>query len=51
MTPIRERTQEIMADESRLDAVLAEGAARAGKVAAQTMDAVRDRVGFVRRGF
>ena len=50
-TPIRERTEKALADEERLDKVLAEGARRAGEVAAQTMDLVRDRVGFVPRGF
>ena len=47
-TPIRERTEQILADEGELDLMLAHGAARARKVASQTMDAVRDRVGFLR---
>src|SRR5450755_2232057 len=46
-TPIRERTAQILADEAELDRMLAHGAARARKVASQTMDAVRDRVGFL----
>ena len=46
-TPIRERTEQILADEAELDRMLAHGAARARKVASQTMDAVRDRVGFL----
>jgi tryptophanyl-tRNA synthetase len=45
--PVRERTQAILADESELDRMLAQGAARARKVASQTMDAVKDRVGFL----
>jgi tryptophanyl-tRNA synthetase len=49
-TPIRERTRELLADEKQLDLLLAEGAARAGKVAARTMEVVRERVGFVGRG-
>ncbi|OLT35599.1 tryptophan--tRNA ligase [Actinomadura sp. CNU-125] len=49
-TPIRERTLELLADEAELDRLLAHGAERAGKVAARTMDTVRERVGFVGRG-
>jgi tryptophanyl-tRNA synthetase len=49
LTPIRERTEKILADETHLDQVLAHGADRAGEVARRTMDAVRDRVGFVPR--
>ncbi|MEV5825097.1 tryptophan--tRNA ligase [Spirillospora sp. NPDC052242] len=49
-TPIRERTRELLADEAELDRLLALGAERAGKVAARTMDTVRERVGFVGRG-
>jgi tryptophanyl-tRNA synthetase len=49
-TPIRERTEKILGDEAQLDRILAGGAARAGEVAARTMEAVRDRVGFLGRG-
>jgi tryptophanyl-tRNA synthetase len=49
-TPIRERTEKLLADERQLEAILAEGAVRAGEVAAQTMEVVRDRVGFLGRG-
>ncbi len=49
--PIKERTEKALADEDRLDKILADGARRAGLVAAQTMEVVRDRVGFVPRGF
>jgi tryptophanyl-tRNA synthetase len=50
LTPIRERTEKVLGDEEQLDRILAQGAARAGEVAARTMEAVRDRVGFVGRG-
>ncbi len=46
--PVQRAYQEWMASEDKLDAVLAAGAARARYVAGATMDAVRDRVGFVR---
>jgi tryptophanyl-tRNA synthetase len=45
--PIRERTEEMLADEAQLDRLLAHGAARARKVAGPTMAAVRDRIGFL----
>jgi tryptophanyl-tRNA synthetase len=45
--PIRDRTEKILADEAELDRLLAHGAARARKVASQTMDQVRDRIGFL----
>jgi tryptophanyl-tRNA synthetase len=48
-TPIRERTEAILEDQDSLDKVLAEGAARAGRVARETMATVRDRIGFVPR--
>ena len=48
-TPIREKTEKVLADEAYLDRVLASGADRAGAVARRTMDTVRDRVGFVPR--
>jgi tryptophanyl-tRNA synthetase len=46
--PIREKTQQILADEAGLDRVLAYGAAQARKVAGQTMAVVRDRMGLLR---
>lgn len=46
-TPIRERTEKLLADEAQLDRLLAVGAGRARAVAAQTMAKVRDRVGFL----
>ncbi len=45
--PIRERTRELLADPDTLLEVLADGSARARTVAAQTLAAVRDRVGIV----
>ncbi|SRR5579875_65676 len=47
LAPIRERTEEALADEAELDRVLAEGAARARDVAGRTMRLVRERVGFL----
>jgi tryptophanyl-tRNA synthetase len=44
--PIRERTAKYLADPDGLDALLAEGARRARRIAGQTMVAVRDRCGF-----
>ncbi|MFI6596387.1 tryptophan--tRNA ligase [Nonomuraea sp. NPDC050536] len=46
-TPIRERTEKLLANESELDRLLAIGAERARSVAAHTMAEVRDRVGFL----
>jgi tryptophanyl-tRNA synthetase len=46
--PIREKTRQIMADAAGLDRVLAHGAAQAHQVAAQTMTAVRDRMGLLK---
>jgi tryptophanyl-tRNA synthetase len=48
LAPMRERYSELVADELALDAVLADGAARAGEVAAATMELVRERVGLLR---
>jgi tryptophanyl-tRNA synthetase len=46
-TPIRERTERILADEAGLDRLLADGAAQARQVAGQTMRAVRERMGLL----
>ncbi|MDF5751314.1 tryptophan--tRNA ligase [Spongiactinospora sp. TRM90649] len=48
-TPIRERTEKLLANETELDRMLAVGAGRAGEVARRTMAMVRDRVGFLPR--
>lgn len=45
--PIRERTLEIMADPAELDRLLAAGAEQAREIAAPTMRAVYDRIGFL----
>jgi tryptophanyl-tRNA synthetase len=46
--PINAEMKRLLNDPVSIDAVLAEGAARAQKLAAQTMKAVKDIVGFVR---
>ena len=46
-TPIRERTEKWLADDTALDDVLAAGAARAREVAAVTLAAAYDAVGFL----
>jgi tryptophanyl-tRNA synthetase len=46
--PIGAEMKRLLADPASIDAVLADGAARAQKLARQTMDAVKDVVGFVR---
>jgi tryptophanyl-tRNA synthetase len=46
-TPIQERTKAYLDDPAALDGILADGADRARGVAAETMTAVRDRVGFL----
>ncbi|MGY1772254.1 tryptophan--tRNA ligase [Blastococcus sp. SYSU D00813] len=47
VTPIRERTQELLGDQAELERVLAAGAARAREVAGQTVAWAYDRVGFL----
>jgi tryptophanyl-tRNA synthetase len=47
LTPIRERTEKMLADEAELDRLLGYGADRAREVADKTMALVRDRVGFL----
>jgi tryptophanyl-tRNA synthetase len=47
VTPIRERTVELLDDRAEIDSVLADGASRARSVASVTLAAVYDRVGFV----
>ena len=46
--PINAEMKRLLADPAAIDAVLADGAARAQKIARQTMNAVKDIVGFVR---
>ncbi|MGD0685142.1 MAG: tryptophan--tRNA ligase [Streptosporangiaceae bacterium] len=50
LAPVRERTEKMLADETGLDRLLAAGAARARVIAGQTMQAVRDRIGFLPPG-
>ncbi len=47
VTPFRDRTLALLDDRSQLDAVLRDGAERAGAVAERTLADVYDRVGFV----
>jgi tryptophanyl-tRNA synthetase len=47
VTPFRERTRAYLEDPESLDAVLAQGADKARSVAAETLSAVYDRVGFL----
>jgi len=48
-TPFKERTEQILADEGKLDALLAEGADKARAVASVTLAEVYERIGFVSR--
>jgi tryptophanyl-tRNA synthetase len=48
--PIRERTEKLLADEAELEGLLADGAARAHRLAAATMARVRENVGFLPAG-
>ncbi len=50
VTPFRNRTLELLEDHTQLDAVLREGAEKAGAVAERTLADVYDRVGFVAPG-
>jgi tryptophanyl-tRNA synthetase len=47
--PIRERTQELLADPAELDRILAKAAVRASEVADATLSRVYDRIGFLTR--
>jgi tryptophanyl-tRNA synthetase len=47
VTPFRERTQEYLGDPETLDAVMAKGAEKARSVAAETLAAAYERIGFV----
>ncbi len=50
VTPFRDRTLELLEDRAQLDAILREGAEKAGAVAERTLADVYDRVGFVALG-
>jgi tryptophanyl-tRNA synthetase len=47
--PINAEMKRLVADPVHIDSLLADGAARAQIIAAETMKAVKDIVGFVRR--
>jgi tryptophanyl-tRNA synthetase len=47
VTPVQERFRRYYEDTEALDAVLADGASRARRVAQQTLETVRERVGFL----
>jgi len=47
LEPVQTRYRELIGQPEKVDAVLAEGAARARAVASTTMDRVRERVGFL----
>jgi tryptophanyl-tRNA synthetase len=49
LTPIRERYDELRADQGELERLLAEGARRAIEVSAPTLQAMYERMGFTRR--
>ncbi|GAA1317205.1 tryptophan--tRNA ligase [Leucobacter albus] len=49
LAPVRERTDELMADPAELDRLLARGADRASEIATNTLNLVYDRVGLARR--
>lgn len=48
LTPVRERTEELLADPAELDRLLAAAAERANEVANRTLDLVYERVGLIR---
>jgi tryptophanyl-tRNA synthetase len=49
VTPIKARVDELLADPTQLEAVLAAGAERADNVAGKTVERVYDRLGFLPR--
>lgn len=49
LTPVRARTEELLADPAELDRLLAGAADRANEVANRTLDAVYDSMGLLRR--
>lgn len=48
IAPIRERTQELMADQNELDRLLADGADKANALAEETLAKVYDAIGFLK---
>ncbi|RDI62180.1 tryptophan--tRNA ligase [Microvirga subterranea] len=49
LAPVADEMRRLMADPGHIDSVLADGSDRARVLASETMDAVKDIVGFVRR--
>ena len=47
VTPLRERTQDLLADPAELDRILADGAGRARGIASATLADVYAKVGFL----
>ena len=47
ITPLRDRTNELMGDPAELDRLLAQGAARARDIASVTLARVYERMGFL----
>ncbi|WP_034268477.1 tryptophan--tRNA ligase [Actinospica robiniae] len=47
LSPFKERTEEILADAGKLDAILAEGAEKAREVASRTLSEVYEKIGFL----
>jgi tryptophanyl-tRNA synthetase len=47
VTPLRDRTNELMADPAELDRLLAQGAERAREIASVTLGQVYERMGFL----
>ncbi|WP_430911854.1 tryptophan--tRNA ligase [Methylobacterium sp. sgz302541] len=50
LAPLGAEMKRLVADPAHIDAILADGAERADAIARPTLDAVKDIVGFVRRG-
>jgi tryptophanyl-tRNA synthetase len=50
LAPLGSEMKRLVSDPAEIDAILADGAERAEAIAAPTLDAVKDIVGFVRRG-
>jgi tryptophanyl-tRNA synthetase len=50
LAPVRERYEELRADEGALEGILADGAARARSIASETLADVRERMGVGARG-
>jgi tryptophanyl-tRNA synthetase len=48
--PISAEMKRLQSDHTHIDGILADGAERASVLARQTMDSVKDIVGFIRRG-